>query len=100
MSDTAGNQAWAFYYEFGIGDSASKYTLTARRYKGTSGDSLSSQNGSKFTTTDSDNDNSGINCANSHGLNWHNSCCWSCPFDDFASATIWFGFQEYTQTMN
>ena len=45
MSDTAGNSAWAFYSEFGIGDSASKYTLTARGYKGTSGNSFGTQSG-------------------------------------------------------
>ena len=96
MADNGVDKDWVYYSSFGIGDSASKYTLSVGGYKGDGGNSLSRQSGQKFTTSDSDNDNNAANCANTRGPGWHNNCCWACPFNDFTS-DIWMEFQWGSQ---
>ncbi|XP_062615676.1 ryncolin-1-like [Saccostrea cucullata] len=54
MKDFDGNQRFAIYRKFNVGDEKSGYILTAGGYSGTAGDSLSHHNGQKFSTKDRD----------------------------------------------
>ncbi|XP_061167445.1 fibrinogen C domain-containing protein 1-B-like [Saccostrea echinata] len=71
-----GEQAYAVYNTFYIGDEHNKYTITVSGYNGTAGDSLTGHNGMEFTTKDQDNDKtSSENCAISYrGAWWYNRC--------------------------
>ncbi|XP_062576948.1 ryncolin-2-like, partial [Saccostrea cucullata] len=71
-----GEQAYAVYTTFYIGDENSKYILTVSGYNGTAGDSLIDfHNGMKFSTKDQDNDWSSGDCATKyHGAWWHKDC--------------------------
>ncbi len=79
LEDFEGNTAYAKYESFAIGDSATKYMLSASRYRGTAGDSLTYQNGQKFSTKDQDNDvHSSIDCAQHFtGAWWFRDCHYS-----------------------
>ena len=70
LGDFQGNSAYAQYTNFSVGDSASKYILTATGYSGTARNSLARHNGQRFTTRDQDNDASSINCAQSNEGGW------------------------------
>ncbi|XP_062597429.1 fibrinogen-like protein 1 [Saccostrea cucullata] len=75
LQDFNGDEAYAQYYIFYVGNEDSKYVLTVSGYSGTAGDSLAWQNGMKFSTKDEDNDRSGGNCAVTyHGAWWYNAC--------------------------
>ncbi|XP_062588337.1 ryncolin-2-like [Saccostrea cucullata] len=72
-----GEEAYAVYSTFYIGDEDDKYNLAVSGYSGTAGDSLSYHNGMKFTTKDRENDNDHINgnCAIQwHGAWWYDIC--------------------------
>ncbi|XP_062619789.1 ryncolin-1-like [Saccostrea cucullata] len=70
-----GEQTYTVYTTFYIGDENNKYTLTVSGYNGIGGDSLSYNNGMKFTTKDQDNDWSGGNCGVSYyGGWWYKDC--------------------------
>ncbi|XP_061176993.1 ficolin-1-like [Saccostrea echinata] len=71
-----GDEAYAQYSTFYVGDENKKYKLTVSGYSGTAGDSLTyPHNGSKFSTKDQDNDVSSDNCATIiHGAWWYKSC--------------------------
>ncbi|XP_019861247.1 PREDICTED: fibrinogen C domain-containing protein 1-like [Amphimedon queenslandica] len=79
LGDFEGNTAYANYSTFSVSDGSTEYILTVGGYSGTAGDSLTSwHNGRKFTTRDNDNDDDGINCAQSYtGAWWYNSCHYS-----------------------
>uniref|UniRef100_A0AAG5DKW9 Fibrinogen C-terminal domain-containing protein n=1 Tax=Anopheles atroparvus TaxID=41427 RepID=A0AAG5DKW9_ANOAO len=79
VEDHEGNTAYALYDSFQIGSEAEKYKLTVGNYSGTAGDSLKAHNGGMFSTFDQDNDNnSGLNCAQSfNGAWWFNVCYYS-----------------------
>ncbi|XP_060595449.1 microfibril-associated glycoprotein 4-like [Ruditapes philippinarum] len=67
--------AFAEYSTFTINDETDKYRLTVSGYSGSCGDSMSYQNGSKFTTKDDDNDYVNYNCAvRFTGAWWYNAC--------------------------
>ncbi|XP_063400109.1 fibrinogen-like protein A [Mytilus trossulus] len=76
LIDFDGNTAFAKYKEFAIGDEHSKFKLTANDYHGTAGNSLEHNNGHRFSTKDSDNDNyPASNCATMYlGAWWFNRC--------------------------
>ncbi|XP_052066539.1 microfibril-associated glycoprotein 4-like [Mytilus californianus] len=75
LFDFDGNNAFAKYKEFRIGDESSKFKLTANGYYGTAGNSLEHHNGNRFSTKDSDNDNNSHHCATLYrGAWWFNSC--------------------------
>ena len=63
LQDFSGNNRYAKYSIFDVGDSDTKYKLLIGRYIGDAGDSLTEQNGMKFTTKDHDNDIYDSNCA-------------------------------------
>ncbi|XP_052075880.1 fibrinogen-like protein 1, partial [Mytilus californianus] len=77
LADFDGEARYALYRKFSVGDAKSKYKLTISGYSGNAGtrDCLSGHNGILFSTTDQDNDNHHINCANSYnGGYWYNKC--------------------------
>lgn len=96
MSDKSGNQAWAYYSKFGVGDSVSKYKLSVGGYKGDAGDDFTSHNGMKFSASDQDNDlNAGTNCSGTYGPGWNRNCCGACILNRY-NGIIWFAFQGLT----
>ena len=76
MQDFDGNSRYAQYANFSVGDSVSKYTLSVSGYSGTTGDSFTDHDGSKFSTRDQQNDvHPSINCARLFkGAWWYYSC--------------------------
>ncbi|VDI83121.1 Hypothetical predicted protein [Mytilus galloprovincialis] len=83
ISDFNGNQAYAKYSTFVVGDASTNYKLTVAGYSGNAGDSLYYSNGQAFTTKDKDNDpwtnrhyngNCGILRSGSW---WYNDCGYS-----------------------
>ncbi|XP_062570701.1 uncharacterized protein LOC134232727 [Saccostrea cucullata] len=75
LKSHGGEQAYAVYTTFYIGDEANKYTLTVSGYSGTAGDSFARLNGMGFSTKDQDNDLSTKNCAVKHyGAWWYRAC--------------------------
>ena len=76
LGDFDNNTVYAQYSTFSIGDSSSKYILTVDNYNGTAGDGLHLQNGYKFSTKDSDNDDkSNGHCAQIYRGAWWFSFC-------------------------
>ncbi|CAC5396778.1 Fibrinogen-like protein 1,Fibrinogen-like protein A,Tenascin,Ryncolin-4,Angiopoietin-related protein 1,Ficolin-2,Tenascin-R,Ficolin-1 [Mytilus coruscus] len=76
LQDWQGQTWYAVYKSFRVGDESTKYTLSLGSYTGTAGDSLSYQNGMKFSTYDQDNDAyNGVDCvARDHAGWWYNMC--------------------------
>ncbi|XP_058127879.1 fibrinogen-like protein A [Anopheles ziemanni] len=76
VKDYDGNYGYAKYDHFEIGSEAEKFVLKIGNYSGTVGDSMAWNQGMKFTTKDSDNDNdSSVQCAEArNGAWWYNGC--------------------------
>ncbi|CAG2221090.1 Ficolin-2,Fibrinogen-like protein 1,Tenascin,Ficolin-1,Fibrinogen-like protein A,Ryncolin-4 [Mytilus edulis] len=76
LQDWDGQTWYAIYKSFRVGDESTKYTLSLGSYTGTAGDSLSYQNGMKFSTYDEDNDAlNGVDCAQRDQAGWwYNQC--------------------------
>ncbi|XP_061167446.1 fibrinogen C domain-containing protein 1-B-like [Saccostrea echinata] len=84
-----GEQVYAVYTTFYIGDEDNKYTLTVSGYNGTAGDSLASHNGYKFSTKDQDNDRYDGNCATKwHGAWWYGWCYSSNLNGEYAQSAL------------
>jgi hypothetical protein len=63
------------YEDFTIGNEASMYAIRFGSYAGTSGDSLTYNEGMKFSTRDRDNDEWSNNCATARsGAWWYKGC--------------------------
>ncbi|XP_072167984.1 fibrinogen-like protein 1 [Diadema setosum] len=76
LGDFEGNEAFAIYKSFRIGNEITKYRLHVSDYSGNAGDSLSKHNRLQFTSQDSDNDNNFDNCAEYHlGSGWWYDSC-------------------------
>ncbi|CAK8686749.1 unnamed protein product [Clavelina lepadiformis] len=78
--DFDGNQRHADYSSFSIESAENLYRLRVSGYSGNAGDSLKYHNGQSFSTEDSDNDSSGVNCATRFGGSqgwWFVSCGYS-----------------------
>ncbi|XP_061171670.1 angiopoietin-related protein 6-like [Saccostrea echinata] len=71
-----GEQAYAKYTTFYIGDENNKYTITVSGYSGTASDSLAYHNGMRFSTYDQKNDNAveGSCAIEYRGGWWYNWC--------------------------
>ncbi|MCL4126089.1 UNVERIFIED_CONTAM: hypothetical protein GTU68_034483 [Idotea baltica] len=70
-----GNNRWAKYKYFHLGNAAEKYKLDIGAYSGDAGDSLIQQKRSKFSTRDQDNDIYPGNCAQQFkGAWWYDKC--------------------------
>ena len=112
MRDFEGNSAYAQYTTFSVGDSASKYILTASGYSGTAGDSLASRrihryghNGYRFSTRDQDNDiYTGGSCAQLFKGGWWYSDCHSSNLNglyhggshsSYADGVNWYTWKGY-----
>ncbi|KFB49729.1 hypothetical protein ZHAS_00018382 [Anopheles sinensis] len=76
VKDYNGNYGYAKYDHFEVGSEAQKFVLKRGSYSGTAGDSMTYNIGMKFTTKDSDNDDSSsTQCAERHnGAWWHGYC--------------------------
>ncbi|XP_062593573.1 fibrinogen C domain-containing protein 1-B-like [Saccostrea cucullata] len=103
-----GEQAYAVYSTFYIGDEDNKYTLTVSGYNGTASDSLSYNNGMKFTTKDQDNDqSSNENCGVTYyGGWWYKGCSYSNLNGMYAQSgvsdwwyMIWYYWKGTTETL-
>ncbi|XP_072019608.1 uncharacterized protein [Amphiura filiformis] len=78
LEDFEGNQAYAKYDNFQIGDENTNYALMLGAYQGTAKDSLSYHNGKGFTTKDRDNDRHKGSCAQDYkGAWWYGNCHYS-----------------------
>ncbi|XP_068221202.1 techylectin-5B-like [Palaemon carinicauda] len=104
-----GEKRWAEWSFFGVADEAHKYQVTFDQYTNSStlGDSLISNNGSFFTTFDSDNDEqTDLNCAvgSPHSLWgkggwWYRSCGTARPtaplqHTDYWNSACWSMFDK------
>ncbi|XP_063791889.1 ficolin-1-A-like [Pseudophryne corroboree] len=77
LEDFDNNRVYAIYQGFRLGGESEKYTLYLGNYTtGDAGDSLSMHRNHRFTTSDSDNDQSkAFNCALIYSAPWwHRSC--------------------------
>ncbi|XP_052085085.1 microfibril-associated glycoprotein 4-like [Mytilus californianus] len=73
--DFEGNLAYAEYFDFSLGDSASNFRLNVKGYCGTAGDSLAYHNGMMFSTKDKDNDKLPFSCAKTCKGAWWSKAC-------------------------
>ena len=81
---------YAEYSKFEISDEGTGYKLTVSGYKGNASDSLSQQNGKKFSTKDKDEDSWSGNCAVSNkGAWWYSACHTSNLNGLFPTTTSW-----------
>ena len=75
-----GTNIFLQYEQFKVASAKDKYKLTIEGFQGTTTDPMATHNGMNFTTTDSDNDLSHINCALGYGPSrptggwWYRSC--------------------------
>ncbi|XP_035796446.1 fibrinogen-like protein A [Anopheles albimanus] len=76
MKDFSGNYGYAHYNKIKIDSESEQYRLTLGMYSGTAGDSMTYNNGMKFSTKDRDNDLSATyDCAQLHeGAWWYSAC--------------------------
>ena len=75
LADFDGVKVFANYSFFSVGNAATKYRLNVGGYAGTAGDSLSTHNGTAFSTFDQDNDTHSGNCAEQFkGAWWYRAC--------------------------
>ena len=76
LEDFRNNTSYARYSNFTVGSTSTKYRLLVSGYSGTAGDGLGYHSGSRFTTSDSDNDGYSGNCALYHLSSpwWYNNC--------------------------
>ncbi|XP_046863628.1 ficolin-2-like [Xenia sp. Carnegie-2017] len=75
MEDFTGNTAYAEYDFFSVPSERQKYKLALGTYSGTAGDSFTFHKGMAFSTKDSDNNKTSMNCANEYnGAWWYKNC--------------------------
>ncbi|XP_071174839.1 microfibril-associated glycoprotein 4-like [Mytilus edulis] len=108
MTDFSGVTKFAEYLSFHVSSEANGYQLMVSKYDGTAGDSLTRQNGHKFTTFDRDNDDHGSNCAVLFkGAWWYDSCHLSNlngvyfhgHHNEYATGIDWYTFHGYHYSM-
>eukprot|EP00795_Rhopilema_esculentum_P014860 gene14860-5984_t len=75
MKDANGQQWYAQYKLFQVGNSAANYKLTVSGYTGNSGDSLTSHNNAQFSAKDADHDSWYFNCATTNQAAWWYKSC-------------------------
>ncbi|BFZ03958.1 hypothetical protein BsWGS_06997 [Bradybaena similaris] len=101
-----GTNYFESYSDFTVADELSKYQLWVGEYNGIAGHSITFNNGSMFTTYDSDNDHSSGNCAASP---WYSGGWWysdACGFSNLnglwgvnnSSGIIWFARTGFTSS--
>ncbi|XP_072357738.1 angiopoietin-2b [Scyliorhinus torazame] len=76
LKDWNGNEAFAVFDHFFLGNEEQKYRLHIKGYSGTAGRTSSlSPSGTKFSTKDSDNDECGCNCSQMASGGWWFQAC-------------------------
>ncbi|XP_062606287.1 ficolin-2-like [Saccostrea cucullata] len=84
-----GDEAYAQYSTFYVGDKYNKYVLTVSGYSGTAGKSTHNNFYVKFSTKDKDNDGDSGNCAIAwHGAWWYNACHYSNLNGQYAQSVL------------
>ena len=109
LADFNGNELYAKYNTFSVGDDDSKYRLTVSGYSGTAGDCLTTHNNYQFSTKDQDNDDySGFHCAQFHtGAWWYNRCglsslngvYYSGPNSPRYKGVVWYRWKGWTYSL-
>ncbi|PIK60100.1 hypothetical protein BSL78_03005 [Apostichopus japonicus] len=111
LSDFEGNERYARYDSFRLGDEATYYELLLGAYSGNAGDSLGVHLGMSFTTKDADHDLvGGLNCASHHkGAWWYNACYHQGsnlnglyhggPYTSFQDGVVWLSFRGVTYSL-
>ncbi|XP_035829471.1 ficolin-1-like [Aplysia californica] len=70
-----GNSYFASYKNFRLSGETEKYKIHLSEFSGNASNDMARHNGSAFSTKDSDNDSSEINCATTyHGAWWYEKC--------------------------
>ncbi|XP_058178562.1 ficolin-2-like [Anopheles ziemanni] len=105
LEDYDGNNTYAKYDLFEIGNEQQRYAITKiGEYSGTAGDSMGELNGMKFSTLDSDNDTWGDSCAVTYfGAWWYGACHKSNlngkylrgETKEYASGMVWYTFRGH-----
>uniref|UniRef100_A0A6Q2XP77 Fibrinogen C-terminal domain-containing protein n=1 Tax=Esox lucius TaxID=8010 RepID=A0A6Q2XP77_ESOLU len=100
MEDFEEKKVFAQYSTFSVGPEAEGYKLTLGDFKdGGAGDSLTYQNGQKFTTLDKDQDVNSGNCAQIYwGAFWYKDCHYTNPNGIYAWGESTFGIGINWQT--
>ena len=72
------DKTWSYlhYNNFSVGSASEEYLLTVGGFTGVGTDWFSYHNGTKFTTTDNDNDKNGSNCAVQWKSGWWYTSCY------------------------
>ncbi|XP_062577818.1 ficolin-1-like, partial [Saccostrea cucullata] len=107
LQDFDGDEAYAQYSTFYVGDESSKYKLTVSGYSGTAGDSLNYSNNLRFSTKDQDNDGESRNCPSFyHGAWWYLNCAWSNLNAEYARSAVtgdkymhWYHWKQITEAL-
>ncbi|XP_052060726.1 ficolin-2-like [Mytilus californianus] len=108
MEDFENNQRYALYDIFSVGSESSGYILSVSDYSGDAGDSMTYQNGQKFSTKDKDNDKWDEECAvELKGAWWYNICHYSNlnglylkgHHDSFADGVNWKTWKGYNYSL-
>ncbi|XP_076806713.1 ficolin-2-like [Clavelina lepadiformis] len=107
--DFYGNQRHADYSSFSIESAENLYRLRVSGYSGNAGDSLSYNNGRPFSTEDSDNDSSNINCSTHFGGTqgwWFVGCgnsylngVWMRQSGGFYHGIVWYHWKKLRETL-
>ena len=97
LEDFDGEIRYAEYDNFKIFSEATQYKLELGEYSGNAGDSLSYNNGQKFSTIDRDNDESGGHCAELYyGAWWYRNCSQSSLLGEYLGGVHNYPFRGLT----
>ena len=108
LADFNGNELYAKYNTFSIGDDDSKFRLTVSGYNGTAGDSFSPHNNYQFSTKDQDNDGYTGHCAGYYnGAWWYHRCghsnlnagYYSGPNSPSYKGVYWYHWKGYSYSL-
>ncbi|CAK8690213.1 unnamed protein product [Clavelina lepadiformis] len=106
--DFDGNQAHADYSSFSIESAENLYRLRVSGYSGNAGNSLEGNNGNAFSTEDSNNDYSYVNCATLYGSQgwWFVDCghsflngVWMRQSSGYRHGIIWKHWKGYYEPL-
>ncbi|XP_071817015.1 ficolin-1-like [Apostichopus japonicus] len=111
LSDFEGNERYARYDSFRLGDEATYYELLLGAYSGNAGDSLGALRGMSFSTKDADHDLAGGgSCAKTHKGAWWYTACYQQgsnlnglyhggPYTSFQDGVVWLSWHGYTYSL-
>ncbi|XP_050092460.1 angiopoietin-related protein 1-like [Anopheles aquasalis] len=100
LKDFSDNYGYAHYDNIVIDSESEQYRITLGKYSGTAGDSMTYNNGMKFSTKDRDNDQSpAYDCAQlNKGAWWYSACSLAslnAPYmnDSIGESMYWYNFK-------